>query len=111
MTSFCLFLKQIMNIWLIAHDKLILCVFQVYWVGPCLGGILAAVFHEYLFCPDPDLKKRNSDAFIKRPFSGTKLRQDSVTTQEPLFTVMDMEQVKTESDMERSEEVLSSFSP
>ncbi|XP_067462061.1 aquaporin-4-like isoform X1 [Thunnus thynnus] len=30
----------------------------VYWVGPILGGILAAGLYEYLYCPDPDLKKK-----------------------------------------------------
>uniref|UniRef100_A0A8B9LQ19 Aquaporin-4 n=1 Tax=Astyanax mexicanus TaxID=7994 RepID=A0A8B9LQ19_ASTMX len=30
----------------------------VYWVGPILGGVLAAALYEYLYCPDPDLKTR-----------------------------------------------------
>ncbi|XP_041647517.1 aquaporin-4-like [Cheilinus undulatus] len=81
----------------------------VYWVGPFLGGTLAAALYEYLFCPDPELKKRYSDAFIKTPFTATKHRQDSVTAQEPLFTVMDVERAeRKEREREVSGEVLSS---
>ncbi|XP_076583296.1 aquaporin-4-like [Chaetodon auriga] len=81
----------------------------VYWVGPSLGGALAAALYEYLFCPNSELKKRYSDAFIKTPFTSTKHRQDSVTAQEPLFTVMDMERAeRKDREREVSEEVLSS---
>ncbi|KAM7379383.1 hypothetical protein PAMP_004940 [Pampus punctatissimus] len=37
----------------------------VYWVGPILGGILAAGMYEYLYCPDPELKKRLKHVFQK----------------------------------------------
>ncbi|XP_070688221.1 aquaporin-4-like [Pempheris klunzingeri] len=81
----------------------------VYWVGPPLGGVLAAALYEYLFCPDPELKRRYSEAFIKTPFTATKHRQDSVTAQEPLFTVMDVERAeRKEREREVSGEVLSS---
>ncbi|KAJ8012123.1 hypothetical protein DPEC_G00065400 [Dallia pectoralis] len=30
----------------------------VYWVGPTLGGVMAAALYEYLFCPDPEMKTR-----------------------------------------------------
>ncbi|XP_062386300.1 aquaporin-4-like [Sardina pilchardus] len=39
----------------------------VYWVGPLLGAILAAALYEYLFCPDPAMKKRLSELFVKDP--------------------------------------------
>ncbi|XP_054644601.1 aquaporin-4-like isoform X2 [Dunckerocampus dactyliophorus] len=83
----------------------------VYWVGPALGGSVAAALYEYLFCPDPEAKKRYSDSFIKAPFMGSKQRQNSVTAQEPLFGAMEAERAdRKERDRERevSGEVLSS---
>lgn len=37
----------------------------VYWLGPVLGGILAGGLYEYLYCPDPELKKRLQQVFQK----------------------------------------------
>ncbi|KAM7388835.1 hypothetical protein PAMP_024982 [Pampus punctatissimus] len=85
--------------------------FAVYWVGPTLGGALAAALYEYLFCPNLEQKKRYSEAFIKTHFTATKHRQDSVTAQELLFTVMDVERAERkerEREREVSGEVLSS---
>ncbi|KAM7012649.1 aquaporin-4-like [Tautogolabrus adspersus] len=79
----------------------------VYWVGPSLGGALAAALYEYLFCPDPELKKRYSEVFIRTPFTAPKQRQDSVTAQEPFFTVMDVDRAERK-EREVSGEVLSS---
>lgn len=42
----------------------------MYWLGPILGGLLAAGFYEYLFCPDPEIKKKMQQIFKKAP-SGT----------------------------------------
>lgn len=39
----------------------------VYWVGPILGGILAAGLYEYLYCPDPEIKQRMKQVFKKDP--------------------------------------------
>lgn len=76
-------------------------------MGPSLGGTLAAALYEYLFCPDPQLKTRYSDAFIRTAFTATKHRQDSVTAQEPLFTVMDVERAeRKEREREKEKEVL-----
>ena len=44
---------------------LVLCLRQVYWVGPILGGLLAAGLYEYLYCPDPEVKKRLKEVFQK----------------------------------------------
>uniref|UniRef100_A0A667WYG6 Aquaporin-4 n=1 Tax=Myripristis murdjan TaxID=586833 RepID=A0A667WYG6_9TELE len=67
----------------------------VYWVGPVLGGTVAAALYEYLFCPDPELKKRYSEAFSKTPFtSATKYREVQAAAKEPLFTVMDVERAE-----------------
>uniref|UniRef100_A0A8C7ZK63 Aquaporin 4 n=1 Tax=Oryzias sinensis TaxID=183150 RepID=A0A8C7ZK63_9TELE len=41
--------------------------FGVYWLGPILGGLLAAGFYEYLYCPDPEIKKRMQQIFKKTP--------------------------------------------
>ncbi|KAM6948521.1 aquaporin-4-like [Aplochiton taeniatus] len=37
----------------------------VYWVGPVLGGILAAALYEYLYCPDAELKAMLRQVFRK----------------------------------------------
>lgn len=37
-------------------------------MGPLIGGIMAAAVYEYLFCPDPDLKRRNADVLSKSHF-------------------------------------------
>lgn len=37
----------------------------MYWVGPILGAILAAGLYEYLYCPDPEMKKRLKQVFQK----------------------------------------------
>lgn len=34
-------------------------------MGPILGGILAAGLYEYLFCPDPEIKKSLKQVFEK----------------------------------------------
>lgn len=36
-------------------------------MGPILGGILAAGLYEYLYCPDPEMKKEPKQVFQKDP--------------------------------------------
>lgn len=60
-----------------------------------LGGVLAAVMYKYLFGPQAEPKKRFSDAFVTTSFSASLRRHDSVTAQEPLFTVMDADRKDT----------------
>ncbi|XP_018423499.1 PREDICTED: aquaporin-4-like [Nanorana parkeri] len=36
----------------------------IYWIGPMMGGILAAFVYQYLFCPDPEIQLQAS---FKRP--------------------------------------------
>uniref|UniRef100_A0A3Q3X8W5 Uncharacterized protein n=1 Tax=Mola mola TaxID=94237 RepID=A0A3Q3X8W5_MOLML len=49
----------------LAELPLVCFLWQVYWVGPILGGLLAAGLYEYLYCPDPDVKKRLKEVFQK----------------------------------------------
>uniref|UniRef100_A0A4W3GW20 Aquaporin-4 n=1 Tax=Callorhinchus milii TaxID=7868 RepID=A0A4W3GW20_CALMI len=35
----------------------------IYWVGPLIGGIVAAALYDYLFCPDKALKDPFKDVF------------------------------------------------
>ncbi|XP_078543230.1 aquaporin-4-like [Lissotriton helveticus] len=37
----------------------------IYWIGPFMGGVLAAFVYEYLFCPDPERKLRFQASFRK----------------------------------------------
>lgn len=91
---------------------MVVSLFQVYWVGPVLGAVMAAALYDYLFCPNPELKKRYSEVFSK---SGTKYREVQTSliadhdqlVKEPPFTVMDVERAE-QKERETSGEVLSS---
>lgn len=36
-------------------------------MGPVLGAVLAAGLYEYLYCPDPEIKKRLKQVLLKDP--------------------------------------------
>ncbi|XP_056620222.1 aquaporin-4 isoform X2 [Triplophysa dalaica] len=88
----------------------------VYWVGPLIGGVLAATVYEYLFCPDLDLKRHYVDVLSKRPFQIDPYRvvdtdafpndQAQLMVKQAKIRVLDMEREKKE--RESTGEVLSS---
>ncbi|XP_029970304.1 aquaporin-4 isoform X2 [Salarias fasciatus] len=83
----------------------------VYWVGPILGGILAAGLYEYLYCPDPDMKKTLKRVFKKDP-SG-KYREveaaDEVAVKTGSIHTVDLEKAEKKDPFHESPgEVLSS---
>ncbi|KAM6962823.1 aquaporin-4 [Aplochiton taeniatus] len=86
----------------------------VYWVGPLIGSVLAATLYEYLFCPDPELKRRCAEALSKSGFPSAKYCEVQTAfpaehhqpVKEPPFTVLDVE--RAERQREASGEVLSS---
>lgn len=76
-----------------------------------LGGILAAALYEYLFCPDPKLKRRYAEALTRIPFPSkySEVQESQLTVdrdqvaKEPLFTVMDVERAERREREEREE--------
>lgn len=82
----------------------------MYWVGPILGAILAAGLYEYLYCPDPELKKRLKMVFHKD--SAGRYREVEVEAEDVAVkpaAVSDLEKgEKKESFQDAAGEVLSS---
>ncbi|XP_026230454.1 aquaporin-4 [Anabas testudineus] len=82
----------------------------VYWVGPILGGILAAGLYEYLYCPDPEIKKRLKQVFQKD--SSGKYREvetDDVAIRPGSIQTIDLEKTGKKGPFQDSTgEVLSS---
>lgn len=72
------------------------CSWQVYWVGPVLGALLAAGLYEYLYCPDPELKQRLKTVFHKD--SAGRYREVEVEVE-----VEDVAIKPTGSDLEKGE--------
>ncbi|XP_053293094.1 aquaporin-4 isoform X1 [Pleuronectes platessa] len=82
----------------------------VYWLGPMLGGILAAGLYEYLYCPDPELKKRLKHIFQKDP-SGkyTEVEAEDISIKPGSIHTIDLEKAgKKDPFQESAGEVLSS---
>uniref|UniRef100_A0A3Q3M0P9 Aquaporin 4 n=2 Tax=Mastacembelus armatus TaxID=205130 RepID=A0A3Q3M0P9_9TELE len=82
----------------------------VYWVGPILGGILAAGLYEYLYCPDPEIKKRLKQVFQKDE-SGKyrEVEQEDIAIMPGSIHAIDLEKSeKKDSFQDSTGEVLSS---
>ncbi|XP_053185430.1 aquaporin-4-like isoform X1 [Scomber japonicus] len=82
----------------------------VYWIGPILGGILAAGLYEYLYCPDPQLKKRLSQVFHKDASGKYKeVESEDIAIKPGSIHTIDLEKPeKKDPFQEQTGEVLSS---
>ncbi|KAF3699387.1 Aquaporin-4 [Channa argus] len=81
----------------------------VYWVGPILGGVLAAGLYEYLYCPDPEIKKRLKQVFQKG--SSGKYREveaEDIAIRPGSTQTIDLEKTEKKDPFQDSTEVLSS---
>ncbi|KAM9719351.1 aquaporin-4 isoform 2-T2 [Menidia menidia] len=81
-----------------------------YWLGPILGGILAAGLYEYLYCPDPVIKKRLKQVFQKDPSGKYKeVETDDLAIKPGSIHNIDLEKAeKKDSPRDSTGEVLSS---
>lgn len=79
-------------------------------MGPILGGILAAGLYEYLYCPDPEIKKRLKQVFQKD--SSGKYREvetEEVAVKPGSIQTIDLEKTEKNGPLQDSTgEVLSS---
>ncbi|XP_072219869.1 aquaporin-4 isoform X2 [Leuresthes tenuis] len=82
----------------------------VYWLGPILGGILAAGLYEYLYCPDPDIKKILKQVFKKDPSAKYKeVETDDLAIKPGSIHNIDQEKAEKKDPLQDSTgEVLSS---
>ena len=81
----------------------------MYWLGPVLGGILAAGLYEYLYRPDPELKKRLKHIFQKDP-SGkyTEVEAEDISIKPGSIHTVDLEKTEKKDPFQESAgEVLS----
>lgn len=79
-------------------------------MGPIFGGILAAGLYEYLYCPDPEIKKRLKQVFQKD--SSGKYREveaEDVAIRPGSIQTIDLEKTEKKGPLQDSTgEVLSS---
>ncbi|XP_062857390.1 aquaporin-4 [Trichomycterus rosablanca] len=88
----------------------------VYWLGPIMGGVLAAAMYEYLFCPNPELKKRYTNVLPRKSLHSahyldmepsTFSSDQTLMVKQPAFSVLDVEHAERK-EREAAGEVLSS---
>ncbi|XP_007233079.3 aquaporin-4 [Astyanax mexicanus] len=89
----------------------------VYWVGPVIGAVLAGALYEYLFCPDPELKRHYTSVLARSSFPRGQYEgmdparfpseQAQLVVKQPAFTVLDVERAERK-EREAAGEVLSS---
>ncbi|XP_062284589.1 aquaporin-4-like [Scomber scombrus] len=83
--------------------------FAVYWIGPILGGILAAGLYEYLYCPDPQLKNRLSQVFHKDASGKYKeVESEDIAIKPGSIHTIDLEKPEKKDPFQDQTEVLSS---
>uniref|UniRef100_A0A4W3GSL3 Aquaporin 4 n=1 Tax=Callorhinchus milii TaxID=7868 RepID=A0A4W3GSL3_CALMI len=94
--------------------------FAIYWVGPLIGGIVAAALYDYLFCPDKALKDPFKDVFKSTQPPGGKYveveennRTQFIESEDPgvkpvTSQVIDIDQSEEKKEKDSTNELLSS---
>lgn len=78
-------------------------------MGPILGGILAAGLYEYLYCPDPEIKKRLKQVFRKDSAGRYREVETEDIKTDSIHTISDLERAeKKDAFQDPKGEVLSS---
>nr|XP_023682506.1 aquaporin-4 isoform X2 [Paramormyrops kingsleyae] len=47
----------------------------VYWMGPVMGGVVAAALYDYIYYPDKELKKHMKEMLSMVPYTPTKYKE------------------------------------
>lgn len=78
-------------------------------MGPILGGILAAGLYEYLYCPDPEIKKRLKQVFRKDSAGRYREVETEDIKTDSIHTISDLERAEKKDALQDTKgEVLSS---